>query len=274
MSFLAVVLLLALHRFSRLRLLVQVDAGLVWLCNALCARVAPACLQLLLLLILPLLPLLLLSAVLGTVWHGLLLLPVDLLVLVWALGSGDPRALLQPLRAQWQAGNLEAASLQAQQSLQRPSHDASSLLQHLQDFLLWHSYQNFFAVLFCYGLGGAPLVLVYRVLVLLGEKAGDGLRDRARTARQALDWLPARLTALSLALAGNFTAVARVLRPGLLQAGSCPAHLIVSCGRAAAGLEPVTPDEPSLRSLDELWALLVRAAVVWYCGWALWVLLV
>ena len=274
MSFLVILLLLAVQRFSRAALLLRGD-GLLLRLLAWVERqpwLGSSSLQLLVLLAVPVLPLLLLERITGSVLHGLLLIPLELLVILWALGGGDPRPQLQAFRRSWQSGDVEAASLQACQQLALPSHDAASLLRQVQGYLFWHCYQSLFAVLFCYALGGAALALVYRLLVLLVEHSSDGLRQHAAAARQLLDWLPARLLALSLALAGNFTAVSRVLGPRLLEWNASPARIVVECGRVAADL-PATA-EAAIRSLDEQWALLVRAAIVWYCSWALWVILI
>lgn len=48
---------------------------------------------------------------------------------------------------------------------------------------------------------------------------------------------------------------------------------MVIAGRAAGELPDDTAGEAGVASLDALWHLLVRAAVLWYAGFALWTLL-
>ena len=48
---------------------------------------------------------------------------------------------------------------------------------------------------------------------------------------------------------------------------------LFSAGVAAAELGEAQPGEPGVASLDELWQLLIRAAVLWYAAFAVWILL-
>lgn len=275
MSFLVIVLLLLLQHQRRCLPFAQLDG--LWQRWRQRVEQLPwqrwSWLQLLALL-LPVLPVWLLSWSLGSVLYGLALLPVDLLVLLWAAGEVDPRPRLRPFRDSWRRGDVEGASLHAGQAIGPQGHDADSLLRHVQGYLLWHCYQSLFAVLFCYAVGGAPLALAYRLLAMTVGDAGERLRDLAAVLRQALDWLPVRLLALSFALAGNFTAVGRILWARLFDLSASPARLVVECGRTASELPARVAPAADPCTLDELWALLVRAAVVWYCAWALWMILV
>ena len=47
----------------------------------------------------------------------------------------------------------------------------------------------------------------------------------------------------------------------------------LGAGVAAAELGEAQPGEPGVASLDELWQLLIRAAVLWYAAFAVWILL-
>jgi membrane protein required for beta-lactamase induction len=50
------------------------------------------------------------------------------------------------------------------------------------------------------------------------------------------------------------------------------AQLVAKAGRAAGEMPPPVMGEAGVDTLDQLWQLLVRAAVVWYAGYAVWVL--
>lgn len=227
--------------------------------------------QLLLVLAVPLLLVGLLLWALAPLVYGWLLLPVHVAVLLWSLGRGDPQRSLAPFRASWQRGDAEAAYLDARRDLGVLAEDAPTLLAQVQGFLLWQAYQGFFAVIFWYALLGPLAALAYRLLALLVEHAGEeGLRSHAVRLRQVLDWLPARLLALGLALAGNFVTANRVLWSRLFDLQASAAQLVVDAGRAAAYS---SGSKGGVETLDELWGLLLRAGLLWYSALALWILL-
>ncbi len=274
MSFLVLLLVLLLEKHTHWRSGVQRDdlflRGLSRV-EALPALAGKPQLQLLLVLGVPLLLLGLLLWSLAPLAYGWLLLPVHLLLVLWSLGRGDTRQMLEPFRASWQRGDVEAAYLDAQRDLGVQAEDGVTLLAQVQGFLLWRVHQGFFAVIFWYALLGPLPALAYRLLALLAEHAGDSaLRRQAQELQAALDWLPARLLALSLALAGNFVSAYRVLRAQLFARRASAAQLVADAGRAAADT-PV--GNAGVETLDELWSLLQRATLIWYCAIALWVLL-
>ncbi|SDS81583.1 regulatory signaling modulator protein AmpE [Pseudomonas oryzae] len=274
MNFLVLVLILLLEKLCRWRMHLQRDE----LLRRVLARLesAPrlqgqAALQLLLVLGVPLLLVGLLLWSLAPLAYGWLLLPLHVALLLWSLGRGDPQHSLAPFRARWQRGDTQAAYLEAERDLGLQAEDAPGLLRQVQGFLLWQAYEGFFAVIFWYALGGPLPALAYRLLALLGEHAeGEELRGYAVRLRHMLDWLPARLLALSLALAGNFVSANRVLWPRLLDFPASAAQLVADAGRAASD----TPGEGGgLETLDELWSLLQRAGLIWYSALALGILL-
>ncbi|MCQ4347672.1 regulatory signaling modulator protein AmpE [Pseudomonas stutzeri] len=274
MSFLVLLLVVALERIGHWRQRTQQDGPFhVALTRVEAApRLAGRPLRQLLLLVgMPLALLALSLWALAPLAYGILLLPVHLLVLLWSLGRGDPWLDLAPFRDSWQRGDAEAAYLDARRDLGVQAEDASGLLSQVQGFLLWQAQQGFFAVVFWYALLGPLAALAYRLLALVVEHAaGEGLRALAVRLRHLLDWLPARLLALSLALAGNFVATRRVLSGRLLDRHAGAAQLVADAGRAAVDTRA---GQGGLESLDELWSLLRRAALLWYSALALWVLL-
>ncbi len=135
--------------------------------------------------------------------------------------------------------------------------------------LLWQGYQSFFAVIFWYALLGPVAALAYRLLALALEHARQpALREQAARVRHILDWLPVRALVLSFALVGNFLAVIRVLLHWLLAWDISAAALLGKAGRVASDVEAVELGAAGVASLDALWQLLVRAAVLWYAVFA------
>ena len=197
-----------------------------------------------------------------------------LLVVIYSLGRGDLLGGLGPFRDAWRRGDLQAAAHVAERDLRVTADSGEQLLENVQRHLLWQAYQSFFAVIFWYFLLGPVAVLSYRLLALAQEHSQNpALVERAGQLRHAFDWLPVRLLAASFALVGNFAAVSRVMLHELLSWDISAAQLIDKAGCAAAEIPVPQLGPEGVSSLDTLWALLLRAAVLWYACFAVWALL-
>lgn len=277
MSFLVLLLAVWVEKFSAGRQRIQQDGG--WLRQLARVEAAPNLqaspwLSLALLVLVPVLLLGVLLLLLKSVAYGWLALPVHLLVLIYGLGRGDVLAALGPFRDAWRRDDTEAAYLVAARDLGVQADESGELLNRVQGYLLWQAYQSFFAVIFWYALLGPVAVLAYRLLALTTEQAQQvALRERAEQLRHAFDWLPARVLASSFALVGDFVSVSRALLHELLNWQIPAAELVEHAGRAAANTPACAPGDAGLHSLDALWQMLVRSALLWYAGFAVWTLL-
>lgn len=277
MYFLVLLLVLWIEKFSAWRRHIQQDG--FWLRELAKAEANPrmagnAWLILALLVLLPLVLLGLVLLALEPVAYGWLALPVHLLVIVYSLGRGDVLEDIGPFRDAWRRGDTQGAYHVAERDMGLEAEEGSDLLNQVQGYQLWQAYQGFFAVIFWYALLGPVAALAYRLLALASEHASiEPLRERAEMLRHAFDWLPVRVLAASFSLVGNFVGVSRVLLHELLSWEIPARRYIELAGRAAAELpEPATGDA-GVATLDALWQLLVRAAVLWYAGFAVWTLL-
>ena len=274
MSFLILMLTIVLEKLSNWRSALQKDQ---WWYEQLerCNRLLPNqhTLALLLALSLPVLALLLLLLVLKSLLYGLLLIPVHLAVVLYSLTRGDLKASLGPFRDAWRRQDTQAASLAAQRDLLIQSEEPAGLIEAVQGHLLWQGFQGFFAVIFYYLIGGPIAALTYRLLVLSAEQtqvaAFAGLATRAL---HILDWLPARLLSISFALVGHFILVNRLLMHNLLCLTEPASNFLRQTGRAAIEMESDLSGEKGTASLEQIWLLLVRSAVLWYACLAFWTL--
>ncbi|CAH0233389.1 regulatory signaling modulator protein AmpE [Pseudomonas brassicacearum] len=277
MSFLVLLLAVWIEKFSALRQRVQRDGGWLHELNKLEASprwVNRPWLVLTILVLLPVALLALLLWVLEPVAYGLLALPVHLLVVIYSLGRGDLLAGLGPFRDAWRREDLQAAAHVAKRDLDIEANDGEQLLERVQGHLLWQAYQSFFAVIFWYFVLGPVAALSYRLLALAAEHSQNpGVAERAAQMRHAFDWVPVRLLAASFALVGNFVAVSRVMLHELLNWNISAAALIDKVGLVAGEIPRPVAGPDGINSLDRLWELLLRAAVLWYAGFALWTVL-
>lgn len=271
MNFLVLLLVLWVEKFSAGRRRIQQDGP--WLRWLLRAEKESPWLALALVVALPVALLGLLLLILEPLAYGWLALPVHLLVLVYSLGRGDVLAALGPFRDAWRRGDDQAALHVAERDLGVAADGEAELLERVQDYELWQAYQGFFAVIFWYALLGPLPALAYRLLALSAEHGQPAVAERAAQLRHAMDWLPVRVLAASFALVGNFAAVSRAVLHDLLSWELPAARLVANAGRAASELAEPQPGEPGVNSLDELWQLLIRAAVLWYAAFAVWILL-
>lgn len=278
MSFLVLLLALWIEKFSALRHRVQRDGGWIRELNKLenSERLAnKPWLVLTILVLFPVALLALLLVVLEPVAYGLLALPVHLLVVIYSLGRGDLLGGLGPFRDAWRREDLQAAAHVAKRDLDICADSGEQLLDRVQGHLLWQAYQSFFAVIFWYFLLGPVAALAYRLLALAEEHGHNpALVERAAQLRHAFDWVPVRLLAASFALVGNFVAVSRVMLHELLNWNISAAQLINKVGLAAGEIPPPVVGPEGINTLDCLWELLLRAAVLWYAGFALWTVLI
>jgi len=191
------------------------------------------------------------------------------------LGRGDLLAALGPFRDAWRRGDEQAGSHVAERDMRVVADNSEELLEGVQGYLLWQAYQSFFAVIFWYFLLGPVAALSYRLLALAAEHGKTpALIERAGQLRHAFDWVPVRLLAASFALVGNFVAVTRVMLHELLNWNISAAQLVTKIGRVAGEIPAPVVGADGVASLDALWELLLRSAIVWYAGFALWTLLV
>ncbi|APC15945.1 hypothetical protein BLL42_09425 [Pseudomonas frederiksbergensis] len=277
MSFLVLLLAVWIEKFSALRHQVQRDSG--WLRELAKHEASPKLanrpwLVLAMLVLFPVALLGLLLLVLEPVAYGLLALPVHLLVVIYCLGRGDLLGGLGPFRDAWRREDLQAAAHVAERDLDICADSGEQLLQRVQAHLLWQAYQSFFAVIFWYFLLGPVAALSYRLLALAAEHGKNpAVVERAVQLRHAFDWLPVRLLAVSFALVGNFVAVSRVMLHELLNWNISAAQLIENVGVVAGEIPAPVAGPEGVHSLDQIWELLLRAAVVWYAGFAVWTVL-
>lgn len=277
MSFVVLLLAIVIEKFSSLRQRFQRDGGWLRELHALEASPKFATRPWLVLAILILCPVALLALllwVLDPVAYGLLALPVHVLVVIYSLGRGDIQAGLGPFRDTWRRGDLQAGAHVAERDIGITAENGEQLLEKVQSHLLWQSYQGFFAVIFWYFLLGPVAALSYRLLALAAEQGKNPeLVEHAQQVRHAFDWVPVRLLAASFALVGNFAAVGRVMLHELLNWDISAEQLINKAGCAAAEIAAPQAGPEGVVSLDMLWALLLRAALLWYAGFAVWTLL-
>ena len=277
MSFLVLLLAVWIEKFSALRHRVQRDNGWTHELNKLEASPRLSGRPWLVLSVVVLLPVALLGlllVVIEPVAYGLLALPIHLLVVIYSLGRGDLLGDLGPFRDAWRREDLQAAALVAKRDLDICADSGEQLLEQVEGHLLWEAYQSFFAVIFWYFLLGPVAALSYRLLALAEEHGKNpALVERAGQLRHAFDWLPVRLLAASLALVGNFVAVSRVMLHELLNWNISAAQLIVKVGLVAGEIPAPVAGVEGINNLDRIWALLLRAAVLWYAGFALWTVL-
>lgn len=274
MSFLVLILTILIEKLSHWRKAIQQDQ---WWYEQLerCAKLLPKqpLLAFILAFSLPIIALAILLVVLKPVLYGLLLIPVHLIIVLYSLSRGDVRAALGPFRDAWRRQDTHAASLAAQRDLLIQSEEPKGLLQAVQGYLLWQGFQGFFAVIFYYLIAGPLAALSYRLLVLSSEQnswpQAAGIATRLL---HILDWLPVRLLSFSFALIGNFITVNQALMHDLLCITEPADNLLSKAGRAAVEAESNALGEQGAETLDNIWLLLVRSAVLWYTCLALWVL--
>ena len=212
--------------------------------------------------------------------------------LVYSLGRGDIEAQVARYLTHWKSGDLQGAWHVAQDlspdGKAIPADDAGQLQAEAGEALLHREFERWFCVVFWFALAGAWGALAYRLARLYGEQsdrvAGP---DSLESFVKAVEWLPARLLALSFALVGNFSTTVACWREQLVAKGVSSARLMHRCALAALiGDQPprnwgLSADDSrhaggfgAGTEIESLHLLMRRTAIVWLVLLAIGILLV
>lgn len=209
-----------------------------------------------------------------SILHGLLLFFIDIAIMLYALGRGDVLQRFGSFRDAWRRNDKEGLKIATVRDLNLPENEVENpkeLLYQAQNKLLWQSYEGFFAIIFWYMLLGPLVPLFYRLTAIIEEmSSNESLTKTASCVRYYLDWLPSRCLIYSFCIVGHFTQCFEVLIKDLFNKKTSAKELIHKAGIAAIN----SYDEQEISSLDILWSLLIRSAMLWYSLYAIFIIFV
>ena len=220
----------------------------------------------------PVLGAVLLLDLLRPLLFGLLWIAVAAALLLYCFGRSDFATVIERYCRYCLNGDFEGAWLYLRSELPRIDDseevtDPAALHQKVQQALFYEGYQRWFAVVFYFLLLGPAAALAYRLLQMAASN------DHAQMAGRCLsvaDWVPARLLALTFALAGDFVGSRAALAGVAPGSGIAAEDLLQSVGRSALAGSNSAPEVPAesfgtaaAEEVRELASLLVRSAACW-----------
>ena len=193
--------------------------------------------------------------------YGLFTLMLHVGLLLLSVGRHDPLAGMNAdFLAAWRRQDQAAAALVAEQQLGVTAEQADELLVAVRGRMVTASLQDYFVPAFWYLLLGPLGALGYRLLELASRREGQSVTRPAALLVHALEWIPARLLALSFALVGQFDITLRTLR-GLAGEWELPGgELATRCAQAALAPELEHEQQEVLADTRQL---LVRSILTW-----------
>jgi AmpE protein len=225
-----------------------------------------------LLIIVPVVGAVLLLDLLRPLLFGLLWIAVAAALLLYSFGRSDFATVIERYCRYCLNGDFEAAWLYLRSELPRIDDsedvtDSAALHQKVQQALFYEGYQRWFAVIFYFLLLGPAAALAYRLLQMAATT------DHAEMARRCLsvaDWVPARLLALTFALAGDFVGSRAALAGVAPGSGVAAEDLLQSVGSSALAGSSSAVELPvesfgtaAAEEVREQASLLVRSATCW-----------
>lgn len=207
---------------------------------------------------------------LRTPWFGLLEFVFAAAVLYYCWG---PRDLERDVETIDQAPDSAQRGVAAQ-ALKAGTDGAEVVFdaEHLVVATFHAGLKRWFGVLFWFALLGPSGALLYRLAQLLADETSLGDRETAHKFAALLDWAPAHMMALSLALASNFDAVFTTWRDyhhahpqgyASLDLGYLDAIARASVDADVAAEESHADAHSPLTALDDAMVLVRRVLVVW-----------
>lgn len=235
-----------------------------WLAGKGLVEAAPG-IGLAVLLLVPVLGLALLLDWLGGWLFGLLGIAINLAVLFFAFGRGDPATEVRHYRDDLARDDVQAAWHEAARlNASDPGGAAENwpeLRAQVVEGVSYKHFERYFPTLFWFALLGAPGALLYR-LCHLAAATPQGAERGALRLLWLLEWLPLRLLGLAFALVGDFATTIREWRAALFDTAAPSAQVLARLVRAALGTNPAPSIQQGAVEMDALAALFYRALIL------------
>lgn len=181
----------------------------------------------------------------GTSPTAALLAPaLDILVLYWAIGLRSLHQHIKPIQRALEASNIELARQLVARVVSRDS--AQMAPTQISSAAIETTIENgcdaLFSVLFWYALGGIFMVIIYRLVNTLDAMWGYRTERFERFGKAAaklddlLNYIPARLTALTYGIFGNLTGALESWRRDAPKLDSPNAGPVMAAGAGSLNL--------------------------------------
>tara|TARA_R110001592_G_scaffold199938_6_gene448674 strand:- start:43072 stop:43911 length:840 start_codon:yes stop_codon:yes gene_type:complete len=195
--------------------------------------------------------------------YGLLTLLAHVVLVLVTVGRRDPlRTMASAFEEAWQRGDKEAANHIALRDMQLASDGPEALLHSVDACIARATFRDYVTPVFWYLLLGPLGPLGYRFLERFESLGEHPALASVRRITHALEWLPARLFAVSMALVGDFERTLGSLRIGLLRWDSSADAVVASCTSSALS-DDQHSDGALMAILKPVRTLMVRSLAVW-----------
>lgn len=194
--------------------------------------------------------------------YGVLTLLLHTFLVLLCVGRGDPlKSMTVPFEQAWERGDQEAASLVAERDLDIRVDNPTELLASVRLRLVCGVCVGYLVPAFWYLLLGPLAAMAYRLFEQLQTPAEHPSRSLAVSLVHALEWLPARLMVVSMALVGHFERTLAALG-GLLLSWEASTAQVIGQG-AEAALAAQDPGVGRRAVMQPLRRLVHRSMLVW-----------
>ncbi|OZG72500.1 regulatory signaling modulator protein AmpE [Hahella sp. CCB-MM4] len=224
--------------------------------------------------LLPAVVLTLVLTLVDDVLFGVATLFVHIVMLFLCLGCGYLKQAVELYRTQWEAEHYQSAfrTLESADIFIKDADKLTPAEVHYQatSQYMYMTFQRYFMVIFWYMVAGPVGALVARLAHVAGCESTTYVPRQVGIVYKVLEWLPARLLALSFALVGNF---GETIKSSLNYMIDPAVGALKVLQQAAAGAIESMPAVPAAgeanalrdsRQLVALRDLLNRSVMVWF----------
>lgn len=170
---------------------------------------------------------------------------LDIVIVYWAIGLRSLQDHIKPIQSALLNNDIKLARQQLARTVSRDTQqlDRQQITRATIETTLENGNDAVFGVLFCYAIGGAPLVIAYRLINTLDAMWGyrtdrfEYFGKAAARLDDLLNFIPARLTAISYSVCGNFLAGIRSWRQYAKQLASPNAGPVMAAGAGSLNIE-------------------------------------
>ena len=191
----------------------------------------------------------LLGWLLGTFWYGALGLLFSLTVLLYCLGPKDLFQNLKHYQQALKAHDVEQAKEAASALVTALPTEEAAWPRAISGEVFIAANQRIFSVLFWFMIGGIAGALFYRLVSQLKPLATQAEAEQssdfykcAPCVAQALDWIPARITAFFYGLLGYFSASFPLWVQQVLGGFKHNEKILKDCGLKSLNVDPEASD--------------------------------